>query len=155
MSKVQGREKLLRKLRLLPPKARELIGNALREGGAVVAADAKRRVPKVSGQLLRSIKVVSGNYTPDNANVRGFGGPSQGDPELTVRVVAGNKIAWYARLVEFGTRPHILKGRFEGARHPGSKARPFFFPAYRANKRRVSFRVGKAIRQSVKEIASQ
>lgn len=156
MSKVQGRERLLRKLATLPPKARELIGKALQEGGDVIARDAKSRVPKRTGHLLRSIKVVSGDYQPDNANVRGMSaGLQRGDPKLTVRVVAGSARAWYARLVEFGTAPHIAGGKFKGARHPGARARPFFFPAYRANKRRVSTRVGKAIKQAVKEIAGR
>jgi HK97 gp10 family phage protein len=113
----------------------------------------KRLVPKDSGALERSIKVVKGNYTPDNANVRGVGGAGAGDPDLTVRVVAGNAEAWYARLVEFGTAPHENKGKFAGTDHPGTKAQPYFFPAVRALRRRVKARITRATKKAVKEVA--
>jgi len=114
----------------------------------------KRLVPKDSGALERSIRVVKGSYTPDNANVRGVGGAGDGDPDLTVRVVAGDATAWYARLVEFGTAPHINRGRFPGTQHPGTRPQPYFFPAVRALRRRVKSRITRATRKAAREIAN-
>lgn len=114
----------------------------------------KRLVPKDSGALERSIRVVKGTYRPENANVRGVGGAGEGDPDLTVRVVAGDATAWYARLVEFGTAPHENKGKFGGTQHPGTKPQPYFFPAVRALRRRVKARVTRATKKAAKEVAS-
>jgi HK97 gp10 family phage protein len=154
MAKVQNREQLLRKLAALPQKARRAIAPAIEQGADEIVAMQKRLVPKDSGALERSIRKVKGNYTPDNANVRGIGGAGAGDPDLTVRVVAGDAGAWYARLVEFSTAPHANKGLFEGTQHPGTKAQPFFFPAVRALRRRVKARITRATKKAVREIAS-
>lgn len=138
----------------MPLKARQAIAPALEQGANEIAAMQKRLVPKASGALERSIRVVKGNYTPDNANVRGVGGAGAGDPDLTVRVVAGDATAWYARLVEFGTAPHENGGRFAGTQNPGTKAQPYFYPAVRALRRRVKGRITRATKKAVKEVAS-
>ena len=40
----------------------------------------------------------------------------------------------HGHLVEFGTKPHINKGRFPGSLHPGTSPRPFMRPAWDQDK---------------------
>lgn len=167
MAKVQNRERLLRKLKALPKAARARIGAALDEGADEIVAMQKRLAPKRTGALANSIRKVKGNYAPDNPNVRGFGGAVKGDPDLTVTIVAGDAKAYYAAFVEFGTSPHRIAPKEAEAlsingnvlapgravSHPGATAEPFFYPAYRALKKRVKGRASRAITKAVKEIA--
>jgi hypothetical protein len=118
----------------------------------------KRLAPKDSGALERSINYVRGTYTPENSNVRGVGGGKGqgsivGDPDLSYHIVAGDDVAWYARLIEHGTPPHINKGMSPGTQHPGTKPQPYFYPAFRALRRRVKSRITRATKKAVKEIA--
>lgn len=59
-----------------------------------------------------------------------------GDHDLAVAVKAGSDAAFYARFVEFGTQ-----------RTP---AQPFFFPAYRALRKRIRARISRAVRKAVR-----
>ncbi|MFC4172640.1 HK97-gp10 family putative phage morphogenesis protein [Microvirga sp. GCM10011540] len=154
MAKVRNREKLLRKLAALPQKVRDHVGPAIRQGADEIVAMQKRLAPKDSGALARSIQAVRGSYTPENANVRGVGTTGEGDPDLTVHIVAGNAEAWYARLVEFGTAPHENKGKFAGTQHPGTRPQPYFYPPVRALRRRVKSRITRATKKAAKEAAS-
>ena len=76
----------------------------------------------------------------------------------TVYAGAGLSIPAAARWREFGTHPHAenAKGKamvFEGkegqafaahVHHPGEKAQPFFYPTYRAYKKRLNSRASRA-----------
>ena len=82
------------------------------------------------------------------------------DGRPSVRVVAGNKKAFYARWVEFGTAEHAPgsyrdakgKKRNAGTRgHASTRAHPFFWPVYRAKKATVKKAVRAAIKQAVKD----
>lgn len=59
-----------------------------------------------------------------------------GRHELSVEVKAGNQKAFYARMVEFGT----VK----------TPAHPYFFPAYRALRKRIRSRISRAIGKAVR-----
>ena len=59
---------------------------------------------------------------------------------LKITIYAGGGKAFYARFLEFGTK--------------NMAAQPFFYPAYRLNKKRAANRIKRAIRKGVKE-ASQ
>jgi len=144
MAKVQNRERLLRKLAAIPQKVRQHLGPGLEQGASEVVAAAKNLVPKDSGALERSITYKKGSRSTAR-------GTQQGDPDLTVHIVAGNDEAWYARLVEFGTAPHENKGRFPGTQHPGTRPQPYFFPAWRAYRKRVKSRVTRAMKKGIKE----
>lgn len=39
---------------------------------------------------------------------------------------------WYAKFVEFGTKPHVNGGKFAGSKHPGTAPDPFLRPAFDA-----------------------
>lgn len=40
----------------------------------------------------------------------------------------------HGHLIEFGTKPHINKGKFAGTKNPGTRTRPFMRPAWEAHK---------------------
>lgn len=122
---VGGRE-LDRLLQTLPVKAeRNILRGALRAGAVVVRDEIRQRAPVDSGALRDSIRVTS--------RVR------KGTVSASAKV--GNRDAWYAHLVEFGTRPHVILPRRQGGsmqfggvrtrlvNHPGTQGRPFVRPA--------------------------
>jgi HK97 gp10 family phage protein len=148
---MKGRESLLRKLKAIQGKPRKAMRQALETGAGQVVATAKNFVPVADGDLRDSIGYTFGNYAPDNANVRGVSAGGGGDPDLSVTIHAGNAKAFYAAFVEFGTSPHDAGGLFKGAEHPGTTAQPFFYPAYRANKRSVKSRITRAMKKAIKE----
>lgn len=155
MAKIRNREKLLKKMAAIPAAVRSAIKQALAEGADQITDEMRRLAPAQSGDLRRSIGSTFGHYVADNANVRGVTSTAKGaDPDLTVTIHAGDERAYYAAFVEFGTAPHLNGGLYSGTKHPGSKATPFFFPAYRANKRRVKARISRATRKAVKEVAA-
>jgi HK97 gp10 family phage protein len=59
-----------------------------------------------------------------------------GRHEMSVSVKAGSNRAFYARFQEFGTVDH--------------PPQPFFFPPYRALRRRIRSRIGRAVSKAVK-----
>lgn len=140
----------------LPKEVRDALAPAIEQGANEISTLQRRLAPKRSGALARSIRVVKGSYTPENSNVRGISsGPLKGDADLTFYLVAGDATAWYARLVEFGTAPHENSGIYDGSEHPGAKPRPFFYPAYRAMRRRVRARITRETKKAFRKAAGR
>lgn len=122
---VEGGRELDAFLRTLAPKMQKNVNRAgLRAGAAVFREEARQNVPFSSGALRKSIRITT----------RGKG------REVSASVKAGSRVAWYANLVEFGTRPHVIKAKPRSAldvagtprkevNHPGSRAKPFMRPA--------------------------
>src|SRR5690606_27826671 len=135
-----------------PQKARERIAPAIRQGADEIVTMQKRLVPKDSGALERSIEAVNGNVNTRTDSLST--GSVQGDPDLTVTIVAGDAQAFYARMVEFGTAPHENRGLFAGSQHPGTRPQPFFYPPVRALRRRVKSRITRATKKAVREVAN-
>lgn len=113
-------------LQTLPAKMeRNILRSALRTGAVVVLDEVKQRIPEATGQLRASARITT-RYRKGT---------------VTASVKVGNFVAWYAHLVEFGTRPHVITPRnpggslrFDGievrsAAHPGTRAQPFMRPA--------------------------
>jgi HK97 gp10 family phage protein len=161
MAKIEGRERVLRKMRALSPATRQALAAALKKGAGQVVTTAQAFVPEDSGDLRRSIQAYPGG-APDfgtsgviqvsskkprkkrgssaaskSATRRLASGAAVTDPELTVDVVAGNSKTYYARFVEFGTS--------------SSRPRPYFFPSVRLNKNKVKRGVAKAMRDAAKK----
>lgn len=151
MAKFDRRDQFLAKLAKLPPKARDAIKIALEQGAQQIMARQKALAPHDEGVLIDSIKVKRGDRITGKGKDRKT---IKGDPELTVNVTAGDDKAFYARMVEFGTSPHINEGQFPGTQNPGRRATPFFYPGYRAERKSVKSRISRAIRKSAKEVAS-
>lgn len=131
---IKGGAALQKALGQLPVKLeRTILRGGLRAAAKVIEAEAKRRVPKVTGLLHDSIRVSAGAKKSGKvyAHVKA-GGRKKGQ-------------AFYAHMVEFGTSRHVIlpgggtkagkalaiAGRLIGAKvdHPGARPRPFMRPA--------------------------
>lgn len=110
-------------LQTLAPKIHKNINRtALRAGAKVYLDEVKQRIPEASGALKKSARITT------RAKGR----------EVSASVKVGNSVAWYAHLVEFGTRPHEIKATGGAMRfgetvtrfvqHPGTRAQPFMRP---------------------------
>jgi len=153
---IEGKDRLRQKLLAMPKVARAQIHDALDVSASEMAETARNFAPKKTGALAASIGYTFGDYKPENANVRTFGGGSNvGDPDLMVTIHAGSARAWYAALVEFGTAPHEQPNNPRvGYHHPGATARPYFFPAYRLTRKRVKSRITRATTKAAKAVAA-
>ncbi len=152
---LQNREKLLKKLAAIQGAPREAMKAALTQNAVEITDMQKRLAPVDSGDLRNSIGYTFGEYRAANANVRGVSGGGGGDPDLSVTIHAGDEKAFYARWLEFGvSKSWTIGGKFEGAAHPGFSAEPYFFPAWRALKRRSKSRLTRAMRKAIKEAAT-
>lgn len=112
-------------LKTLPKKLeRNVMRAALRAGGVVLREEARQKAPVDDGLLRKSIRV-------STRSQRGT---------LYASVKAGSKRAFYAHMVEFGTRAHKIKAKPQRALdvngnprrdvdHPGSRPHPFMRPA--------------------------
>lgn len=136
---IRGLSELHQALQELPAKIeRNVLRGGLRAGAQVMEAEAKRLVPVApptldgvkrgarAGELMRSIRITM------RANRSGG---------VRAQLKAGNKVAWYAHLVEFGTARHWIKpksrkslfiaGLFkEVIDHPGARPKPFMRPTF-------------------------
>ncbi|NML61830.1 HK97 gp10 family phage protein [Massilia sp. RP-1-19] len=91
---IKGGKELDAFLRSLPVKVeRNIMRAALRAGAAVLRDEARANVPVDSGALRKSIKVSTGF--------------KKGVVRATVKT--DPKIAYYAHMVEYGTKPHLIK----------------------------------------------
>lgn len=164
---MQNRDRLLKRLKAIKGKPRAAMRVALEQGAKQVVASAKNLAQVKSGDLVNSIDYTFGDYKPANANVRGVSaGARGGDPDLSVTIHVGDEKAFYAGWVEFGTNPHFvskggstkigaIKARLKRATpHPGAQAHPFFYPAWRANKKSIKARITRAMNKAIKDGAN-
>lgn len=141
MARRTTRKGFLLKLRRLKPAVRQEIEVATERNAREVAAMAKRLAPfgkyAGGGALKASTKAIG---VKDGAAIKW-------------RVVSGDETAFYARMVEFGTAPGKRgdqavnasgRKRKVARTHPGTKAQPYFFPAYRALRKRLKSRLSRA-----------
>lgn len=149
---IQGLKRLNRKLKQLPEAVRDEISKAMEAGANEMVALAKSLVPRDSGELANSIAWTWGD-APKGAMVLGTVRASN-TGNLVITIYAGDDQSFYARWVEFGTSGHVNGGLFEGSQHPGTAAQPFFYPSWRALRRRIKGRVTRAITKSAKRVAA-
>lgn len=157
-TKVQGLASLATKLKKLAPETRSALRQALAENADELVAAQKNLAPVDSGALRDSItQTWGGGPGPSYAAFQKRSGraasPVSGDPDLSVRISAGNTKVRYAHLIEFGTAPHKNGGKFAGTQHPGTAAAPFFYPAYRALRKRMKARLTRATTRAAKKVA--
>ena len=155
--RILGKVALERKLRRMP----EAVKAASRTAMEAVAGDIV--------QLARSLLPAGGqDYAALSASIGWtWGKPPSGSitlgkvlnsmvgAEMTLTIYAGNDEEFYARWVEFGTGPHDAGGWATGKTHPGTAANPFFYPAFRANKRPGARQINGAMRKAVRKIAKE
>jgi HK97 gp10 family phage protein len=152
MAKLSRRENLLAKMAAMPPAVRSAVKQALAQGADEITEAMQRQAPEDTGKLKRSIRQTWGGGKVAYSSLAGSAGEA-GDPDLSVRISAGDSSVRYAHLVEFGTAPHLNGGLFAGSRHPGTAPRPFFFPVFRAYRRRARSRISRATTRAVKKVA--
>ena len=132
---VVGKARFRRHMRRAVPDAiRAAAVAALEAEAAKIVASMKARAPKLSGDLAESIGWTWG-AAPAGAMVVGTVAARAGDA-ARITIYAGGGDAFYARFQEFGT-----------VKMPAS---PFFYPTWRAERRRarsaITRRITKAIR---------
>lgn len=127
------------KLARLPSVVKGAIRAALAESAEEIANLARSLVPVDSGDLKKSIGWTYGKAPRGTITLATLAYSKSGD--LTVTIYAGNDEAFYARWVEFGTKS-------------GNPAQPFFFPSYRALRRRARSKVSRAINKAAKQVAA-
>lgn len=150
-TKVQGLDKLSRKLKAIPEAAKKAAAVALVDGAHDIAELQYALAPKVSGALRNSIEVTPpGGTTPPYSQP---GGSRKAGPLETI-ITAGNERVRYAHLVEYGTAPHVNAGKFAGSQNPGATAHPFFWPGYRALKKAAGSKVTRAINKAIRKAAT-
>nr|WP_278520789.1 HK97-gp10 family putative phage morphogenesis protein [Brucella anthropi] len=148
MANDNGVARFERRLKAVMKAARAAAIPALEESAGEIVTLMKNLVPVDEGDLRDSIGWTWGNAPKYSMRLGRVKSP---DSNLTITIYAGNSKVRYAHFIEFGTRPHILGGMFEGAQHPGYVAHPFFYPAYRSNRKRAARRTTRAMRKAVKE----
>ena len=103
---------------------KKIMRGGLRAGMKPMLEAAKQAVPVKSSALRDSLRI----------------GTNAKSGKVTATLKAGDKKAWYAYMVEFGTAAHFIQPKFakalgflgalvEGVHHPGSKKKPFMRPA--------------------------
>jgi HK97 gp10 family phage protein len=138
-ARIIGLEKLQKKLSAMPKLVKQEIRKALEQSAEEIVSLAKSLVPVDKGDLRDSIGWTYGDV-PKGSIALGSVKASEITGDLTITVYAGNSQAFYARWQEFGTQK--------------MQAQPFFYPAYRALRRRSKGRVTRAINKAAKKIAA-
>jgi HK97 gp10 family phage protein len=139
-TQVIGADKLKRKLAAFPGMARQQIAKAMEQSAQEMVDLAKALVPVDQGALRASIGW-SWHGAPAGSMVLGeIRSVGRGAGNLSIVIYAGDDRAFYARFQEFGTST--------------SAARPYFFPAYRALRKRIRGRTTRAVRNAARAAAA-
>lgn len=145
-AKIIGLAKLHRKLQRMPEAAKAQIKTAMEKSADEIVAMARNLAPVDSGALRDSIGWSWGK-APQGAMTLGKVAAASLAGDLTITIYAGTRDkklgdadAFYVRWVEFGTKK--------------MDAQPFFFPSYRANKKRARSNIRRAVTKAAKEVAS-
>lgn len=147
---VSGLPELKILLKDLPEKlVKKVLRAAMRKGGNQFLKAARALAPSRSGALKRSFKL----------RVR----TRRGKVEL--EMTAGDAVAWYAHIVEFGSEAHAISAPRGGALklgpstfrkavdHPGTKENPFMRKAFDGEHERVLRIVAEEVRKRIAEVA--
>lgn len=130
---VKGVSQLRQRLTVtLPRRVEDAARKAMEKGAEELVAMMKRLAPVDSGDLQMSISWTWGN-APDGAAVIAQSGPDSRGMKITI--YAGSKEAFYARWQEFGTTE--------------MPANPFFFPSWRAMRKRIRARITREMKKAV------
>ena len=150
---ILGLARLHRKLGKLPEVARTDIRGAMERVADQVVDLARKLAPEDDGDLRKSINWTWGRAPRGSISLGKVASSALG-AAMTLTIYAGNDEAFYARWVEFGTSAHVNGGLFAGSKNPGTSAQPYFYPAFRANRRGMKREVRKAMRGAAKKVAN-
>ncbi|WP_283195494.1 HK97-gp10 family putative phage morphogenesis protein [Rhizobium sp. AN80A] len=137
---VEGIAALKKKLTVeMPKRVEEATRAAMEKSAEELVSMMKRLAPIDTGDLQMSISWTWGD-APDGAVV--VGESAEDSRGLKITIYAGSKAAYYARWVEFGTKEQ--------------PAHPYFYPAYRALRKRIKSRTVRAMKKAIQaESASE
>ncbi|WP_431856606.1 HK97 gp10 family phage protein [Azospirillum sp.] len=144
-NRISGGAKLRRFLRNLPEAIKAELQFAIAEAAQDIFRDASAHIPEPgahpysTGELKRKFTV---RISRDG---------------LQARVGSwGRRRAAHIHLVEFGVAPHDIP-QPDGTviHHPGARAQPFLFPAYKANRARSIRRIRAAVRYALEKAAAR
>jgi len=136
VTRVQGLDAFNRRFKAIPRKVREAMRYALEREAHDIVEDMFNLAPQ--GDTLRlagSIGWTWGDAPAGTITVGHVGGREYGT--LRITIFAGGDDAFYARFHEFGTR--------------FMTANPFFFPVWRARRKRTRNRLKRALNKAIKE----
>lgn len=141
---VEGAARLRRLLAQIPANVKEAAQRSLEQSAEEIVQLMRRLAPRDSGTLANSIGWTWGDAPAGSMTIGTVkGGKASGSiyGSMVITIYAGGKIggadAFYARFQEFGTRK--------------MRANPFFYPAYRASKKRARARITRAIRKALND----
>jgi HK97 gp10 family phage protein len=159
MAKIEGLDRLKKRFERLPAAVFDEVGKAIEQSADEIVQMQKRLAPKKTGALADSVQANLDADPPKYATFRPSGRGGRSKPRETgvvATITAGNTKVRYAHLVEFGTAPHAQPNNPRvGYQHPGAKAEPFFYPAYRALKKRAKGRISRAFGKGIKRSKAQ
>lgn len=162
---VKGAKEFRSKLLAIPPRVDHLTRAAMEKGADELVQMMKRLVPSDAGILRDSIGWTWGEAPEGSFTLFKVRGSKRDDAEygaLRITVYAGSRDAFYVRFVEYGTAPHDVaqgggtKG-FSGSSvgHPGARAQPFFFPSYRALRKRIQSRIKREMKKAIRFVGPE
>lgn len=129
-----GLSRFQARMRAIPIAVREAVQPALVKSGDELAVVMRQIAPEDQGDLRDSIAVtLPGERTPAYSQPGG----SQVAAENEVLITVGNADVRYPHLVEHGTTK--------------APAQPFFWPAVRLTRKRITNRIRRAVRKAVKD----
>ena len=159
ISKWKNAARFKRKLSKLPKVVEEAARAAMEDFADQVVAAMRNLVPVKTGALRESIDWTWGGPPSDAKIVGHVGGAAQN----RITIFAGSEAAYYARWVEFGTRArapgkyrdeHDHKRNAGAGGHAATPAEPFFYPTWRAYKRKLARTVNPKVYSAIKKLAS-
>ena len=141
---VIGLDRLKRRMtQTIPAHVEKATVAAMEQSAEEIVAMMKRLVPVDSGALRDSIGWTWGQ-APNGAMVLGMSKAAGGTGRKVITIYAGTRDkklgdldAFYVRFVEFGT--HKMT------------AQPFFFPSYRALRKRARGRITRQMRKAIRD----
>lgn len=154
---VKGKEALKKRFRRFENQVLLELKKAMEKAAKQLVAEMKAIAPLP--EIAKSIKwgwgdAPSGSY----ALATSSGGGKY--KTLKITIYTDRDDAWFAHFFEFGTEQRVRKevgGYFkgEGVKSTGTGqiiAQPFFFPTYRANRKRIKSSMNRALNRAVKKV---
>jgi len=151
-AKILGLANLERKFKRLPRVARDMVRAAMEQSADDIVDMMKRRVADDDGTLRDSIGWTWGKAPKGSMVIATVEASLAAD--WTITIYAGNKEAYYARWIEFGTRGFENSGMFPGTKNPGQGKQPFFFVTWRAKEKEARRRIRRAVTKAAKTVAA-
>ncbi|GAA6190890.1 HK97-gp10 family putative phage morphogenesis protein [Phaeobacter sp. NW0010-22] len=132
---VQGLDRFNRRWQAIPKNARINVRAAMEDAATDIVEEMASRAPYLEGELQASIGWTWGEAPKGSLTIGSVGGTNYGALRITIYVGGGD--AFHARFQEFGT-----------ANMP---ANPFFFPVWRARRKRVKGQISRALSKSIRD----